>query len=251
MDIAKTINDIWKEETIKEVRPEILERKWCFCCDVLKSNTKILLIGFNPSYRDCIKEMRPVKPFSFEAIMNSCRNHYVLPEKKWDPYWTPISDMLCNDEVDLRNITSYWDIFSFRERDQRKFKKSKNPSNFVIEHIRLAQRIMEIVKPELIVVKNKEAWAYFGYYFGLDGKLKNVRWMNYRYENLEKITCGSVQYELRKIIGLHDGYDLHAIEGHESSLVNTKVLFMPHINQYMKKENRPTPQCLKGILDKF
>lgn len=254
MEIAKRIEDIWNDEKLNEILPcEILERKWCFCGDVLKQNCRILIIGFNPSYRDEIKEIRPVSPFSFGHIMNTCRNHFVLPKGKWDSYWTPVSEIIWNGSVDLRNVTSYWDIFSFREKNQSCFKKkilTKEPSEFVIKHIQLTQKIIEILKPELIIVKNKEAWAYFGYYFGQNNfeDMKNVRWMNYKYKKMELLPCGSAQYELKKIVGIHKGYDLNAINGNDTCLRNTKVLFMPHINQYVKKENRPSPQMIANII---
>jgi hypothetical protein len=254
MDIENKIKTIWSDKNTKnDLTDTIFERGWCYCNDVLEDEKKILLIGFNPSFRE--DDDQKSNSYSFKDIMNNTRNKSVNTKGCWDPYWNSISNMLCDANVDLRGITSYWDIFSFREKNQSEFKKQiikENPSSFVIKHIQLAQEIIEEIKPKLIIVKNKEAWAYFGYFFGRDdSNLKKVRWMNYKYEDIGDIPCGETRYELKRIIGIHDGYDLNAIQGGQTSISGAKVLFMPHINQYMKKENRPSAQWLKDIIEKY
>jgi hypothetical protein len=146
----------------------------------------------------------------------------------------------------------YWDLFSYREKDQVSLRKKilrpqKNePCKFVIEHIQLAQRIAEYVKPQLIIIKNKEAWAYFGKYFSNDycgeGE-KGWKWMNYMYSPVKKVLPGDA--EVRIIEGIHPGN----VSGLTSTnLVGKKVLFMKHINQYTKKTDRPTPEMIADLL---
>lgn len=252
MNIELQIQEIWEEKYITDIPSEIKERGWCYSDDVLRIKPRILIIGFNPSFRET-DSICPVH-FSVQSILKSCKSRR-NPNGEWDTYWSPICNMLCDDDIDLRDTTAYWDLFSFREKNQSLFKKhilSSTPSEFVIKHIQLAQRIIEECHPELIIVKNKEAWGFFGYFYenGNHTNLCDIRWMNYRYEDSGTIHCGDAGYELKKIIGIHDGYDLQSIDGTSTELTGTRVLFMPHINHYTKKENRPTVQTLCEIIDR-
>ena len=161
--------------------------------------------------------------------------------------------MLANNPQDnLLDATVYWDLFSYREKDQVSLRKKilrpqKNePCKFVIEHILLAQRIAESVKPQLIIVKNKEAWAYFGKYFLNDYCGEGAtgwRWMNYMYSPVKKVLPGDA--EVRIIEGIRSGN----VSGLTSTnLVGTKVLFVKHLNQYTEIEDRPTPEMIADLL---
>ena len=100
----------------------------------------------------------------------------------------------------------------------------------------------DVIKPKLIIIKNKESVAYFG-------KMANegIIWMGYEFEFIENLFCG----ELYKITGLINSTERIAPELSQTNLVNTLVLFTQHINQYMPKEKRPTPIAISTILDYY
>ena len=119
--------------------------------------------------------------------------------------------------------------------------KSSAGIPFIVDQINLTQHIIEdVIKPKVIIVKNKESAAYWG-------KLENdgIIWMGYKFEYMKTLVCG----ELFKITGLIESSERIAPEIKISNIENTLVLFTQHINQYTAKEKRPTPEILKTLLD--
>ena len=154
--------------------------------------------------------------------------------------------MLHDDElnIDLRNDAAYMDLFYFREQDQEFLKKQILPSpeglRFTIEQLNLSQHIIEdIIQPSLIVVKNKESWAYFGKLFEEKGWV----WMGYQFEFIQNMECG----ELFRITGFLDSDEKIAPEIKETNLKGTFLLFTNHINQYTPTEKRPRAKQLFNI----
>ncbi|MBO4770973.1 MAG: hypothetical protein J5595_00390 [Bacteroidales bacterium] len=251
IDLEAEVKKIWSEPNLEPIPEYLRKRGYCYCNDVLRDGAKILMFGFNPSFRDDAKVGDG--SFSFATIMSDCKNRSVNPSMKWDAYWSPVSEMLAySTTINLHNETVYWDLFSYREKDQKSLRtkilkpQHNEPCKFVIEHIQLAQRIIELVKPQLIIIKNKEAWAYFGKYFSNDYCGEGAtgwKWMNYMYSPVKKVLPGDAA--VRIIEGIHSGN----VSGLTSTnLVGTKVLFMKHINQYTKKEDRPTPEMIADLL---
>ena len=250
IDLKAEVEQIWSEPNLEPIPECLRKRGYCYCNDVLRDGAKILMFGFNPSFRDDAKVGDG--SFSFLDTMRDFRNRSVYPSMKWDTYWSRVSEMLANSSVNLHNKTVYWDLFSYREKYQKSLRNKilkpqhNEPCKFVIEHILLAQRIAESVKPQLIIVKNKEAWAYFGKYFLNDYCGEGAtgwRWMNYMYSPVKKVLPGDA--EVRIIEGIHSGN----VSGLTSTnLVGTKVLFMKHLNQYTKIEDRPTPEMIADLL---
>lgn len=196
----------------------------------------ILITGFNPSFRN--GEQTGAHKFSFAEIMNDSR---------YDTYWSPIKRMVHENAIDLRDKTDYTDIFYFREREQRFFKKEvlSSPSGmqFAQEQLNLTQHIIEeTVRPKLLIVKNKEAAAYFG----LAYKAKGWVWMGYEFEEIEEMPAGN----LYRITGLIDSEERIAPEIQTTNLNNTLVLFTCHISQFTPKWKRPTAALLKSLLGK-
>ena len=154
--------------------------------------------------------------------------------------------MLNDGAIDLRNRADYLDIFYFREQDQRflndKILSKPNGIRFVVDQLNLTMHIIEdIVKPKLMIIKNKESWAYFGRLFNEKGWV----WMGYKFEHIQNMDCG----ELCRISGLLDSKERIAPEVKQTNLIGTFVLFTKHINQYTALNERPTPQILKDILN--
>ena len=68
--------------------------------------------------------------------------------------------------------------------------------------------------------------------------------MGYALEPVCNTYCG----ELYKITGLIDSHERIAPEITQTALVGTLVLFTRHINQYTKRELRPTAEFLNRLL---
>ena len=250
IDLEVEVKKIWAEPNLEPIPEYLRKLGYCYCNDVLRYGAKILMFGFNPSFRDGAEVGNG--SFSFSDTMRMFKNRFVNSTMKWDTYWSPVSEMLACYSRNLHNETVYWDLFSYREKDQKSLRNKilkpqhNEPCKFVIEHIQLAQRIAEFVKPQLIIIKNKETWAYFGKYFSNDYCGEGAtgwKWMNYMYSPVEKELRGGA--EVRKIEGIHPGN----VSGLTSTnLVGTKVLFMKHICQYTKREDRPTPEMIADLL---
>ena len=244
-DISNTIDEIWNSDymgTLAKDLPWLKKRGYVFAHPI---KADLLITGINPSFRDDTKEENEHGDarINFQPETWKERNG-----KYWDTYFGPMRKMLVDDEngIDLSNRFDYLDIFNFKERNQEVLRKQilNKPEGieFARNELYLTQHIIEdIIKPKLILVMNKESWAYWG-------KLKdnNFIWMGYDYEKIRDYQCG----ELYKIVGLLDSKDRIAqdITNENTSLNGTFVLFSEHITQYTKKEKRPTAVLLNEIL---
>lgn len=229
METEKRLAEIWSMPYINKLPGIVKERGYWYAEN---GNKDILITGFNPSFRDgdAMKvSSMPVKD--------------LLYGEKYDNYWGPVRKMLYNGETDLRGITGYLDIFYFREREQKFLKNEILPSEggmqFVIDQLNLTQHIIEeTIRPKLMIVKNKEAQAYFG-------KLNGMVWMGYEFEKIADTQYG----ELCRIKGLIDSDERIAPELKSTNIKGSYTLFTTHINQYTSVDKRPTPDFLKQILD--
>lgn len=232
MDIAKRLAEIWSEEYIETLPTLVKDRGYMFADNVQKD---ILITGFNPSFRE--GEPIGVLHGPIEDIWQN---------EKHDNYWSPIKKMLYDSEIDLRCKADYLDIFYFREQEQRflndKILTAPNGVKFVVDQLNLTMHIIEeVVKPKLIIIKNKESWAYFGKLFDEKGWV----WMGYQFEHIQYMECG----ELCRIQGLIESKERIAPEIEQTNLIGTFVLFTKHINQYTSLQERPKPQTLELILN--
>ena len=232
MNTANRLAEIWSEDYINTLPAVVKDRGYMFADNVQKD---ILITGFNPSFRD-------------GEPIGVCHGPITIIwyDEKYDNYWGPIKKMLCNDNIDLRGQADYLDIFYFREQDQRflndKILSSPNGIRFVVDQLNLTMHIIEeIVKPKLLIIKNKESWAYFGKLFEEKGWV----WMGYKFEHIQNMECG----ELYRIIGLIDSKERIAPEFQQTNLIGSFVLFTKHINQYTAVNERPTPMILNAILN--
>lgn len=231
MNIKHNLDAIWSQNYIKSLPPQI-QRGYCFAENIEQKS--ILITGFNPSFRE---------GQNHTESSGYCVDFFGSTH---DNYFSPIKKMLHDDElnIDLRNDAAYMDLFYFREQDQEFLRKQILPSadgiRFTIEQLNLTQHIIEdIIKPKLIVVKNKESWAYFGKLFVEKGWV----WMGYQFEFIQNMECG----ELFRITGLLDSNERIAPEIKETNLKGTFVLFTQHINQYTAVEKRPKAEQLLNI----
>lgn len=232
MDTGKRLEEIWNENYISSLPSLVKDRGYMYADNVQKD---ILITGFNPSFRE--GETIGAVHGPIQTIWN---------EERHDNYWSPIRKMLNDGVIDLRGKADYLDIFYFREKEQS-FLNSRILSNpngirFVVDQLNLTMHIIEdIVRPKLLMVKNKESWAYFGKLFDEQGWV----WMGYKFQHIQDMECG----ELYRISGLLDSNERIAPEIQHTNLMGTFVLFSKHINQYTALKERPTPQVLRDILN--
>lgn len=233
MNIGNRLAEIWKKDYINAF-PFIKDRGYAFADNVKKD---ILITGFNPSFRDGDTAGVVHGPIS-----------EIWYDEKYDNYWGPIRKIINDDGIDLRNNADYLDIFYFREKDQQflndKILSHPNGIRFLVDQLNLTMHIIEdVVKPKLLVIKNKDSWAYFGRLFEDKGWV----WMGYQFEHIQNMACG----ELCRIKGLLNSKERIAPEILQTNLVGSFALFTNHINQYTSLKERPNSKILKSILDLY
>lgn len=236
MDIKKRLDEIWGADYLNALSPEaktVLERGYVFYNN--EERKDLLITGINPSFRE--EESKGRLGFNTTKLLER--------ETKHDVYWSPIRKMLYNQDIDLIAQTAYLDIFYFREKEQTFLKREllSQPEGirFIVDQLNLTMHtIEEVIQPKLIIVKNKESAAYFG----KEAEERGWIWMGYALEQVCNTYCG----ELYKITGLIDSHERIAPEITQTALVGTLVLFTRHINQYTKRELRPTAEFLNRLL---
>ena len=233
MNTQERLQEIWSQDYINELPTLIKDRGFTFSKNYQPKD--ILITGFNASFRET--DNIDCHHFDFQTILN----------EPWDNYWGPLKKMIYDSEsnIDLRDKSAYLDIFYFREKEQSFLKnevlKIQAGVRFLVDQINLTQHTIEdIIKPKVIIVKNKESAAYWG-------KLatEGIIWMGYQLEFIQNMVCG----ELYRITGLIDSPERIAPEFANTSLENSLVLFTQHINQYTANEKRPTAEIIKTLLD--
>lgn len=236
MNIEDVLKKIWAENYIFELPDFIHKRGYCYSKN--NSQKDLLITGINPSFREGSENFGS---FGFD-IQDEFKNN------KYDNYWGPIKKMVYDEiqEIDLRPKTSYLDVFYFREKNQKVLKNELLPNKyglkFLAEQLNLTQHIIEdVIKPKLVIVKNKESSGYWGRLAD-----KSIFWMGYDLEFVESSIIG----ELFKIKGLINSSERIAPEIKISNLNNSLILFTSHITQYTKREKRPTTKQIKELLDR-
>lgn len=225
MNTKEKLNNLWNKDFINQLPDFIKERGFVFSEN--NSQKEILITGINPSFR----KDADLGNFSFDF-------QKTLKEEKYDNYWSPLKKIVYDPEnlIDLREKSAYLDIFYFREKEQNKLKKEILKNNkgiqFLVEQLKITQQTIEnVIKPKLIIVKNKESAAYWG-------KLSEIGiiWMGYKLNFAKSYVCG----DLYKISGLLESNERISSEIIETNLKDSLILFTEHISQYTKKEKIPT-----------
>ena len=231
MNIKQRLDEIWSQDYIKSL-PFQVKRGYCFAENSEKK--PFLVSGLNPSFRDGQDHMGNTS-FKVDFYDNT-----------HDNYFSPVKKMMYEDEynIDIRGEAAYADLFYFREQNQEFLQKQilPNPNGvrFTVDQLNLTQHIIEeVIQPRLIIVKNKESWAYFGKLFEEKGWV----WMGYKFEFIQNMNCG----ELFRITGLLNSNERIAPEIKETNLKGSFVLFSQHINQYTPIEKRPFARELFSI----
>lgn len=238
MNLNENLKTLWDKEYIQEL-PEFIKNRG-FVFSENNSEKDILITGINPSFREEIDQIAKHPGYSLKHALDNCKK---------DNYWRPINKMLFNEStnLDLRNQTAYVDIFYFREMSQQKIKKEllKNPMgiHFLVDQLQITQKLIEeVIKPKVIIVKNRESAAYWGKHAD-----KGLIWMGYSFKLIESYEYG----DLYIIEGLLDSNERICQDIKTTNLKGTLVLFSQHINQYTKREKRPTVEAINNILKMY
>ena len=248
-DVRNAIERIWNSGNMDELSKEMPWLRTRGYVVAEPHQVDLLIAGINPSFNENEKN-------DPKACGGDSRVHFYPAKwkedsgKRWNTYFGPLRKMLVDEQngINLMDRFDYLDIFHYKYRAQailrQKILKKAEGISFVADELNLTQHLIEdVIKPKLILVKNKESWAYWG-------KLQNegFMWMGYNLEKVRDYSCG----ELCRITGLQDSDERTApeITNENTSLKGTYVLFSRHINQFTKREERPTAIILNDILNK-
>lgn len=232
-NIEERLAQVWQKYA--GIDEDVLRsRKYIYCNNLMQKD--ILVTGINPSFNPRDKD---VTTYEFQDIVDNDKPAY---------YWTLIKEMLRSesDKIDYTQQTAYLDLFYFKETRQDYLRKSilKNPLGvqFLVDQLRITQQVIEeIIKPKVIVIKNKESYAYWG-------KLsdKGYIWMGYEFEHLERYDCG----EVCRIKGFVNSKERILPELAQSNLVGSIVLFSKY-EKYLRLEKRVNAKTIEQLLSQY
>lgn len=231
--MKEKLEEIWNNSYLNTLPKSIKERGFNYSVNV--ESKEILITGINPSFRN-------------GAENGNCNFDFriIAEDEKYDVYWSSLKKIVYDKEfnINLLSRTAYLDIFYFRETDQNFLRNQilKNPQglDFAVDQIKLTQEVIEtIIKPKLIIVKNKESAAYWGKYAD-----KGIFWMGYELELLKTLDSG----ELYKIIGLIESEERVLQKIKKSNLENSLIFFTQHF-QYTSKTKRPNASHVNDFLN--
>lgn len=184
---------------------EILARGFCIC-DV-NEQKDVLVVGMNPSF----------PPSSTPGNLV-----YKLPNES-KGYWGDVNRMLKSTRTSLHPVAAYLDVFSFRESSQAIAEKeiicNQRVFPYVLEQIESVQKIIEkVIRPKVIIIKNKGAWAFFG-------KYPEFTWMGYEFEQIDKFNS----FDVCRIKGFSNRKDrINQSSLTDTNLKGTIVVFANH-----------------------
>jgi hypothetical protein len=196
---------------------------------------KVLFMGINPSHDGNVLDKHETT---------------ALPEYIDKGYFRHYYDLGKAIGINREDWT-YQDLFYFRQTEQDKF--PSNNIDFVCDHLRLSQAVIEAINPRLIVVCNSGAGNFFGVNANND-RTEGV-WMGYEFGSPKK---GEKGYELDPKTGSHRITGCRPIIGHnaeelpfKSKLLGVNVFFTS-FNQYKSTIERDrTGWHLKNIYDQM
>lgn len=222
------LKGIWKKyklvEPFKNVDLQgVIKRSYCYAEP--EQTGKIMVVGFNPSYKEGIDGV----------------NTYNLSNAKHS-YFTTIRNTL-PDTMD----TSYLDLFYFKYTEQATIQKllnneGKNGLSFMVEQLCLTQEVIEESKPKLMIVLNKGAWAYLGFH-------KKYVWMGYAFEEVKGIDL--TEGTLMRITGIRESSLRIMPEMQSTNLVGTLVYFSYHLNRVPQERRNIIKGEISRIKSKF
>lgn len=208
------------------------------------SPVEVLITGINPSFRE--EESLTQNPIPIKDIIDN---------PGYDTYWTPAKRIIFEDRkdrpgygIDYRDKSAFMDLFYFREKNQKCIGgtilcwPNKSGVPFLTDQLRVSQERIELLKPKVIVVKNRESQAYWG---KLNSPKRECIWMGYEFTSIP--FNGHPRWDVARITGINSK-NISGLSSSELVRQGTVVLFAQHINQYTSVEERPTPETIERLL---
>lgn len=178
--------EIWNKYE-ENLFPEVLKRGFLFQFDCVQE-PDVLFIGINPS---------------FDKSKPDLRQHYKRENVLPLPYFNAFENIKITLEKDYytnRNVTwTHLDLLVFRETNQKfvdVFIKDKELGvPFVWDQLMVAKKILEYIKPKVIVVSNTKARALLGKDRSTSKGTEVGVWMGYHFEFDTKIGTDRITTE--------------------------------------------------------
>lgn len=184
----------------------------------------ILFVGLNPCYTE------EPQPKNYAIYPYSAPEEY---PRFFEPYQHLANDCQHGDDW------SYTDVFYHRELQQEKLwpvLETREGREFLIRQLRFTMRLLDYLKPALIVVCHPAAHRFFGM---TENPQLADRWMNYQFEF-------SPAFGVDVISGLHDESVQKDAKG--TSLVGTPVLFTGSLLEMDPSTHKRLAWQMKQIL---
>ncbi|MBN2730632.1 MAG: hypothetical protein JXR53_15515, partial [Bacteroidales bacterium] len=146
---------------------QVLER--CCVTSLPDLNADTLICGINPSYN------------------NKCPENFKFSDLKNAPYFSTLHDII--SDCKSKDSIEYIDLFCFRHTDQKiiwQFTEDPIGLEFIVEHLKITQQIIEEMHPKTILVFNRTAAIFFGVNANpnADEPEKRNIWMGYKFSGI-------------------------------------------------------------------
>ena len=209
--IKRGLEELFSIKTSNNDVQEIINRG--YVCANVEPN-EILFIGINPSY------IKNDKKESFTYDVKQAVNDY-------PKHYKHFQKLLSNTKY--KKKWSYIDLFYFRETDQKKVDLIiKNEISFIVEQLRLTNKIIKQINPKIIIVANSKA----NNYFGINKLLKNGEYTNIWYGLEFEFDTNS---GLMKVIGIDDN---SIVDNSNYEFYKDKLFLFTSTLTYMNKFNK-------------
>jgi hypothetical protein len=207
------LNRIWKKH-MNDLPDWVEKRGYCYAVNTEQKD--LLITGINPSCRKNEEKALDKPDYNFKEIVDD--------DNLKDIYWRKMQKMVYEPSlgIDLRARAAYLDIFYFRTTEQKdikdeliRFEETNDWRNFAIAQLTLTRDTIEnVIKPKLIVVANKESYAYWG-------RLDKYVWLGYTFDEIKETDYG----KLCKITGFNPSPERIASGLTDTQLKGALVLF--------------------------
>lgn len=162
-DFGKEIEALWDKHANAD--KTFKERGFAVPCEIKKGG--ILFLGINPSFDE----------EEFKKKPDAGKVFYPLYDEKPHKYFTKFID-IAND---LKESWSHIDLLFVRETDQKAVGKLLSGNvDFFYRQLLISKRIIELAKPNVIVVNNTLARLFLGYHQN-EEKDKDV-WIGFNFD---------------------------------------------------------------------
>ena len=240
----KALKALWHEYELAEnalSQPALDLLKRNYAAPKHLEQADLLIVGINPAYdgHDL------AAPLQYATVRETLDNPHLSEREKgyWKHVWNVVPEA-------YRERFTYVDLFALRETNQERLTQFRYPSElcFLAKHLLLTQQLIEnVIRPKLIVVTDKAAWAYWGF-------LPEYSWMGYDCKVLREIKKNVI---LTEVQGLReDEFAIqHAVtppEEHyarKDALKGTRILFAPYQGDRCPRDQRLTPDEIQQILE--